>query len=52
MFFLMIALLKPRFHLVSLAYVSYGAWRDYWPVVEACGGSLEELYILADATSE
>ena len=47
-----IALLKPRFHLVSLAYVSYGAWRDYWPVVEACGGSLEELRILADATGE
>ena len=45
-------LLEPRFRQVTLAHVSYGAWRDYWPLVEACAGSLEELRILADATGE
>ena len=47
-----ITLLEPRFHRVTLAYVSYNAWRDYWPLVEACAGSLEELRILANATGE
>jgi len=47
-----IALLEPRFHRVTLNCESYGSWREYWPLVEACGGSLEELQILTDATSE
>ena len=47
-----IILLEPRFRQVSLAHVSYYAWRDYWPLAEACGGSLEELHILADVTGE
>ena len=47
-----ITLLKPQFHRVTLNCESYGSWRDYWPLVEACGGSLEELQILTDATSE
>ena len=47
-----IILLEPRFRRVSLAYVDYDAWRDYWPLIEACAGSLEELYILATATGE
>jgi len=47
-----ITLLKPRFNRVILAYVSYTAWRDYWPLIEACAGSLEELRIFADATGE
>jgi len=50
--FEVITLLEPRFHRVSLTGVNYGAWRDYWPVVEACGGSLEEFHILAAATGE
>jgi len=47
-----ITLLEPRFRQVTLAHVSYGVWRDYWPLVEACAGLLEELRILADATGE
>jgi hypothetical protein len=47
-----IALLKPRFRQVSFADVSCDAWRDYWPLLEACAGSLEELHILATATGE
>ena len=47
-----ITLLEPRFHRVTLDCVSYGSWRDYWPLVEACAGSLEELHILTDATGE
>jgi len=50
--FEVITLLEPRFHRVSLKGVNYGAWRDYWPVVEACGGSLGELHILAARTGE
>ena len=47
-----ITLLEPRFRRVSLVYVSYKAWRDYWPLIEACAESLEELHILATATGE
>ena len=47
-----ITLLEPRFHRVSLTGVNYGPWRDYWLVVEACAGSLEELHILAAETGE
>ena len=45
-----IILSEPRFHRVSLGYVNYDTWRDYWLLVEACAGSLEELDILAGAT--
>lgn len=38
-----IVLLEPRFRKVSL----WGnGWRDFWPPLEACSGSLEELGIL------
>ena len=47
-----ITLLEPRFHRVTLDCDSYKSWRDYWPLVEACAGSLEELQILTDATGE
>ena len=47
-----IVLLEPRFHQVSLANVGYYAWRDYWPLVEACAESLEELRILANVIGE
>jgi len=47
-----ITLLEPRFRQITLAHASYGVWRDYWPLVEACAGSLEELRILADVTGE
>ena len=47
-----VVLLKPRFRQVSLMDINYGTWREYWPLVEACAGSLEELYILAHATDE
>ena len=47
-----ITLLKPRFHKVTLTHINYDAWRDYWPLVEACGESLEELHILANGTGE
>jgi len=47
-----ITLLEPRFHQVSLAHVGYYAWRDYWPLVEACAESLEELHILANVIGE
>ena len=45
--FKVMALFEPRFRRVSLTDVAYPAWRDYWPVVEACAGSLEELCIIA-----
>ena len=47
-----ITLLEPRFHRVSFTYVNYDAWRDYWPLIETCAGSLEELHILAAVTGE
>ena len=47
-----ITLLEPRFHRIILTYVDYDAWRGYWPLVEACGESLEELRILAHETGE
>ena len=47
-----VVLLKPRVRQVSLMDINYGAWREYWPLVEACAGLLEELYILAHATGE
>jgi len=47
-----ITLLEPRFHRVTLDFDSYGSWRKYWPLIEACAGWLEELQILTDATSE
>jgi len=50
--FEVITLLEPRFHRVSLKGVNCGAWRDYWPVIEACAGSLEELHILEARSSE
>ena len=46
-FFEAIALLEPRFREVTLAHAT---WRDFWPVVEACAGSLEVLHIVATAT--
>ena len=47
-----ITVLKPQFYRITLDFNSYGSWRKYWPLVEACAGSLEELQILTDATSE
>jgi len=47
-----IVLLEPRFHKISLEHRSYPLWRDHWPLLEACGGSLEELHILGTAASE
>ena len=47
-----ITLLEPRFRRVSLTNVSQHAWRDYWPLIEACAGSLEELHIFATPTGE
>ena len=43
-----IALLEPRFRRITLKHAKHNAWRDYWPLVEACAGSLEELHILAE----
>ena len=40
-----IVLLEPRFHRVLFQDVRCDAWRDFWPLVEACSGSLEELEI-------
>ena len=42
-----ITLLEPRFRRVTFIFFTYPAWRDYWPLVEACAGSLEELCIIA-----
>jgi len=50
--FKIITLLEPRFHRVILDCDSYKSWSDYWPLVEACAGSLEELQILANSTGE
>jgi len=47
-----ITLLEPRFHRVILDCDSYESWSGYWPLVEACAGSLEELHILANPTGE
>ena len=47
-----ITLLRPRFRRIILTYDSYNAWRDYWPLIEACAESLEELHIFADTTGE
>ena len=45
-----ITLLEPRFRRVTLEDASCNQWRIFWPIVEACAGSLEELEIL-DLTS-
>ena len=45
-----IALLEPWFRRVTLMYASCDQWRFFWPIMEACAGSLEELEIL-DLTS-
>jgi len=50
--FKIIALLEPRFHRVTLSCDSYKSWSGYWPLVEACAESLEELQILANSTGE
>jgi len=47
-----ITLLEPRFHRVALDWDSYDMWSVYWPLIEACAGSLEELHILAKVTGE
>ena len=47
-----ITLLEPRFRKISLRRDDYDVWRDYWPLLEACGGSLEELHILGTASGE
>jgi len=42
-----ITLLEPRFRRrVTIKYARYGQWRVFWPLVEACAGSSEELEIL------
>jgi len=43
-----ITLLEPRFYRITLEHINYDAWWDYWPLVEVCAGSLEELHILAE----
>lgn len=48
--FAVIALLKPRFRRVTIKHASYDQWRIFWPIVEACAGSLEELEILRAAS--
>ena len=41
-------LLEPRFRRVSFkTFAGYSSWRDYWPLVKACAGLLEELCIVA-----
>ena len=40
-----IALLEPRFSRIAFKGVRCAMWRNFWPVVEACAGSLEELEI-------
>ena len=45
-----IILLEPRFRVVNLEDVSYNAWREFWPLIEACAGSLEELNIYPSVT--
>jgi len=40
-----IILLEPRFRRISLEYADHHGWRDFWPLIEACGGSLEVLHI-------
>ena len=47
-----ITVLEPRFHRITLENIKYNAWRDYWPLVVECGGSLEELFILVNETGE
>jgi len=41
-----ITLLEPRFRRVTIKGAWYDQWRVFWPIVEACAGSLEELEIL------
>jgi len=50
--FEIITLLEPQFHRVILDCDSYESWSDYWPLVGACAGSLEELHIFTSATGE
>ena len=50
--FKIIALFELRFHRVTLGCDSYKLWSIYWPLVEACAGSLEEFHILANSTGE
>jgi hypothetical protein len=45
-----INLLEPRFRRVTIAH--YKRWLDYWPLLEACAESLEELHISATTTGE
>jgi len=45
-----IALLEPRFRRVTINYATYGQWRIFWPIVESCAGSLEELEILGSTS--
>jgi len=40
-----IALLEPQFCRITFKSVKCDLWRSFWPVVEACAGSLEELEI-------
>jgi len=47
-----ITFLEPQFQRITLTHVNYDAWRDYWPLLEACAESLEELHILANWTGE
>ena len=46
-----IILLEPRFRVVNLEGVSsYNAWREFWPLIEACAESLEEFNICTSVT--
>jgi len=47
-----IALLEPRFRRVAFRYVMCDMWRSFWPVVEACAESLEELVIEVSSMGE
>ena len=44
-FFNSIVLLELRFHKIFLEGTWCDGWRDFWPLLEVCSGSLEELII-------
>ena len=47
-----IALLEPRFRRITFGCIKCRLWRSFWPVVEACAGSLEELEIKPTSIGE
>jgi len=47
-----IALLEPQFRRVAFRFILCNMWRSFWPVVEACAESLEELVIEVSSMGE